>query len=109
MSLRCEVEKQNTTRKHPRYSLAGRVFIHDEEQIFIAPLNNVSRGGLFMEKLVSLEVGQKVKVVIKSHSLSEPIHAHGTVVRVEMDQRWGTAVAFDWIDPKGALQLERGK
>ena len=105
MKVQLEVQKRCTGRKHVRRALPGRVFIHDEEQIFIAPLNNLSRGGLFMDKLVSLEVGQKVKIVVKSHALPEPIHAHGTVVRVEMEKRWGTAVEFDWIDPKGALFL----
>jgi len=103
MRVRPADQKRCAERKHIRRSLPGRVFIHDEEQIFIAPLNNLSRGGLFMDKLVSLEVGQKVKIVVKSHALPQPIHARGTVVRVEMENRWGTAVEFDWMDPKGAL------
>jgi len=99
------LENRFHSRQHPRHALSGRVFIHNEEQIFIAPLNNLSKGGLFVDRLVSIEVGQRVKVVVKSPSLPSPIQATGTVVRVETQTRLGTAVQFDWIDPQGALQL----
>lgn len=85
-------------RKHPRIKATGRVFIHDQEHIFIAPLNNVSRGGLFVDKLIMLEPGSRVKVVIKSAEFSCPLQASGTIVRVETDQRQGSAIQFDWID-----------
>ena len=97
--------KPNQNRRYPRYEVSGKVFIHNEEHIFIAPLNNVGRGGLFVDKLVSLEIGQKVKVVIKSASLLVPIQATGTIIRVETEGRAGTAVEFDWVDPTGLAQL----
>jgi len=97
--------KPNQARRHPRHQVSGKVFIHNEEHIFIAPLNNIGRGGLFVDKLVSLEIGQKVKVVIKSASLLVPIQATGTIIRVETGDRMGTAVEFDWVDPTGLAQL----
>lgn len=98
--------KQNQRRQHLRHELSGKVFIHNEEHIFIAPLNNVGRGGVFVDKLVSIELGQKVKVVIKSASLSIPIQATGIIVRVETEGRFGTAVQFDWVEPSGLAQLQ---
>lgn len=97
--------KPNQARKHPRHEVSGKVFIHNEEHIFIAPLNNIGRGGLFVDRLVSLEIGQKVKVVIKSARLVVPIQATGTIIRVETEGRTGTAVEFDWVDPTGLAQL----
>jgi PilZ domain len=97
--------KPNQARRYPRHEVSGKVFIHNEEHIFIAPLNNIGRGGLFVDKLVSLEIGQKVKVVIKSASLLVPIQATGTVIRVETEGRAGTAVEFDWVDPTGLAQI----
>lgn len=98
-------QKPNEARRHPRHSVSGKVFIHNEDHLYIAPLNNIGRGGLFVDKLVSLGVGEKVKVVIKSVNLLVPIQATGTIVRVETDQRLGSAVAFDWVDPTGLAQL----
>jgi len=98
----------NLQRKYPRVSLNGRVFIHDQEHIFIAPLNNVSRGGVFVDKLIALEPGHRVKVVIKSNELSSPLQASGVVIRVENEKRQGSAVEFDWIDPVAFSQIPTG-
>ncbi|MFM8269796.1 MAG: PilZ domain-containing protein [Pseudomonadota bacterium] len=102
MNVQC---KSNEARKHPRYQINGKVFIHNEEHIFIAPLRNIGRGGLFIDKLVSLGLGEKIKVVIKSKSLSVPVQATGTVIRVETEGHIGTAIQFDWVDPTGFSQL----
>lgn len=90
--------RQQTQRLYPRVKATGRVFIHDQEHIFIAPINNVSRGGIFVDKLVALEVGHQVKVIIKSDDFSSPLQASGKIIRVENDKRQGSAIQFDWID-----------
>lgn len=96
---------QLNLRKHRRLQLTGKVFIHDQEHIFIAPLNNVSRGGVFVDKLVALDQGHPVKVVIKSADLHSPLQASGIVVRVESENRKGSAIQFNWIDSKAFEQL----
>jgi len=92
--------KPNQPRKHTRHEIIGRVFIHNDEHLYIAPLNNISLGGVFVDKVVSIEVGQIVRVIIKSPALGEPIQAIGKVVRVETTSRLGTAVEFDWVGPR---------
>lgn len=72
--------------------------IHDDEQLFIAPLNNLSAGGLFINDLTNLKQGCQVRVVIKSPKLDIAVQATGTVVRVESSQRRGLAIEFTSID-----------
>lgn len=92
--------KPNQPRKHPRHEIVGRVFIHNEEHLYIAPLNNISLGGVFIDKVVSIELGQVVRVIVKSPALGEPLQAIGRVVRVETSTRLGCAVEFDWVGPR---------
>lgn len=80
-----------------RASISGQVMIHDEEHLFVAPLNNISAGGLFIDKLVSIPTGRVVRIVVKSPKLDKPVQAKGTIVRVESDQRRGSAVEFTSI------------
>ncbi len=91
---------------HKRAAIEGKVFIHDEEHLFIAPLSNISAGGLFIEQLVSIPQGTEVRIVVKSPRLDEPIQAAGTVVRVEGDRRKGLAVEFKLVSnhAKGLIE-----
>jgi len=82
-----------------RATLTGRVLIHDDNRLFIAPLANLSSGGIFVSQLVGLSQGAHVRVVIKSPRLGAPVQAVGRVVRVETGPRKGLAVAFESIDP----------
>lgn len=84
-------------RVFPRANISGHVFIHDEEHLFIAPLINVSAGGVFVDKLVALGEGAVVRIVIKSPRLTQAIQATGTVVRIEKKDRNGLAVEFTSI------------
>lgn len=87
----------NKQRVFPRVNLPGRVYIHDESRLFIAPLNNISAGGIFIDGLTSIAAGATVKIVVKSPTLKRSIQASGAVVRVEKDGRVGLAVQFDGI------------
>lgn len=80
-----------------RARIAGQVLIHDEEHLFLAPINNISAGGLFIEQLMSLPTGSVVRIVVKSPKLELPVQAMGTVVRIENDKRQGTAIEFTSI------------
>src|SRR4051812_36828670 len=90
----------SVVRTHVRAAIAGKVFIHDENRLFIAPLNNLSAGGFFVDRLVSIPEGSRVRVVIKSDSLNDAVQALGKVVRVETDGRRGLAVQFTAISKK---------
>jgi hypothetical protein len=95
--------KKNTARRlqvFQRALVPGQVIIHDEGSLFIGTLNNVSAGGCFVDKLVSLHKGKTVRVVIKSPHFPVPVQARGTIVRIEKDGRWGTAIEFTSISPR---------
>lgn len=92
--------------KHTRIQLAGKVFIHDEDHLFIAPLNNVSAGGVFVDKLVSLPEGREVRLVIKSTRFSHPVQVTGKVIRVERGKRFGSAVIFSSISSAAKAVIE---
>lgn len=74
--------------------MRGYVMIHDENRLYIAPLTNISAGGVFVSQLVNIPAGRNVRVVVKSNRLGAPIQALGTVVRIEIDGRKGSAVEF---------------
>lgn len=97
----------NRARQFVRAAMVGRVYIHDENQLFIAPLNNISAGGLFIDGLTDIPCGQTVKVVIKSPSLAEPVQAEGSVVRVETAARKGLAVQFSRISESAQTIIAR--
>ncbi len=80
--------------KYERISLQGTALIHDDDHLFAAPLENLSRGGLFLSQLTSMKQGQVVKLVIKSEELAVPFQAEGRVVRVESSERKGIAIEF---------------
>lgn len=92
--------KESTVRTHVRAQVAGKVFIHDENRLFIAPLNNLSAGGLFVDRLVSIPEGSRVRVVIKSDRFNDAVQALGKVVRVETEGRRGLAVQFTAISKR---------
>lgn len=83
-----------TLRTHHRVDMSGQVYIHDEQRLFIAPLKNISEGGVFIQGLTSLRLGKGVRVVIKCSAMAHPIQAKGRVVRVEDSKRKGSAVQF---------------
>jgi c-di-GMP-binding flagellar brake protein YcgR len=83
-----------------RAAVVGHVIIHDEARLFIAPLVNLSAGGLFVDQLVSIPTGRPVRIVVKSPKLSHPVQAKGTVVRIEQKNRRGMAVEFTSISSR---------
>jgi c-di-GMP-binding flagellar brake protein YcgR len=93
-------------RAHPRARVLGQVLIHDEERLYLAPLTDISVGGVFVSKLVNLAPGSIVKVVVKGPRLSQVIQAEGKIVRVEQSTRVGLAVQFTEISAlaKEAIQ-----
>lgn len=91
-----------------RAKLPGEVLIHDEQQLFIAQLNNISAGGLFIDDLVGLSPGSKVRIVVKSDRLESAVQALGTVVRVEEEKRKGLAVEFTSISTRAREVIQHG-
>jgi len=84
----------------------AQVMIHDEERLFIAPLSDISAGGMFVSQLVSIPVGAVVKIVVKGPQWEAPLQVEGTVVRVDKKDRIGIAVRFTGISnaTKDAIQ-----
>jgi len=87
-----------TLRKHKRAHLQGYVYIHDDLRLYIAPLRDISEGGMFINLLTAIPAGSVVKIVIKSPRLDAPIQVHGTVIRVESEKRRGLAVEFRTVN-----------
>lgn len=84
----------NRLRVYARVEVPGEAIIHDENGLYIAPLNNLSAGGCFVEQLNCFPEGSEVTVVVRSQRLKSPIQARGVVVRVENKTRVGTAIEF---------------
>jgi c-di-GMP-binding flagellar brake protein YcgR len=91
------IQSQQRLRAYARMELSGEVLIHNEEEFFIAPLNNLSAGGCFVNKLMSIPEGTEVRLVVRSPRLNHPIQAKGNVVRVESQNRYGSAIEFTSI------------
>lgn len=95
-----------TPRTYQRVDMKGRVYIHDAESLFIAPLKNISEGGVFIQGLTSLKLGKGVRVVIKCSAMAHPIQAKGRVVRVEDSRRKGSAVQFKNISVTDKMAIQ---
>ena len=96
-NARGALSRTRRLRVYQRAHIPGHVMLHDQKHLFIAPIENISAGGMFIQNLVSLVVGSEVRVVLKSPSLPSPIQAMGTVVRVEKEDRRGLAIEFTSI------------
>jgi len=89
-----------------RAEIPGSVYIHDDKHLFIAPLTNISAGGVFVSGLTSLPQGRGVRIVIKSPRFETAIQAKGTIVRVERSHRNGLAVEFTSISSKARDSIQ---
>lgn len=90
----------------PRATLKGEVLIHDDENLYIAPLENLSAGGAFIGKLISMPMGKAVSVVIRTGDFSPPVQARGYIVRVERNLLKGTAIKFHFISALDKMRVE---
>ena len=93
-------------RAYARINLEGEVFIHNEEDLYVAPLNNLSAGGCFVDQLNTLPQGSEVKVIVKSARLQNPIQAAGVIVRVEDSQRKGSAIEFTSLNAQSREEIQ---
>jgi len=90
-----------------RANLKGLVLIHDEQKLFIAPISNISAGGVFIRELLAIKPGRKVRLVVKSEQLRSPIQAEGRVVRIEKDKRKGLAVEFTELNATAREAIQK--
>jgi c-di-GMP-binding flagellar brake protein YcgR len=95
-----EVTPGQRLRVFQRAVIPGEVIIHDDSQLFIARLKDISAGGVFIEDLTMLPQGAQVRIVVKSPKLDATVQATGTVVRIESNSRRGAAVEFTSISSK---------
>jgi hypothetical protein len=99
--------QNNSVRDVPRAQLEGRVFIHNDERLFIAPIVDISEEGCFVGQLTALTKGAKVRAVIKSQTLGQPIQIVGTVIRVETGNRTGVAISFEKLADEARKRIAR--
>ena len=95
-----QVAQKDRLQAFPRANVQGEVIIHDDSQLYIAPLNDISAGGLFVNDLVFLSEGSQVRIVVKSPKFETAVQAVGTIVRVEGEKRRGLAVEFTSISSR---------
>ncbi len=93
-------------RAYARVELSGEVLIHDEEELYIVPLLNLSAGGCFVEKIHCISKGSEVKIVVRSKRLQFPIQAKGVVVRIEKEDRVGLAIEFTSISQEARDSIQ---
>jgi len=93
-------------RAYSRIEISGDVVIHNDEDLYIAPLANLSAGGCFITQLNSIPLGTEVRVVVRSTKLKSPVQAQGIVVRVENQARVGTAIEFTSIPEESRDQIQ---
>lgn len=96
-----------SVRTQIRVEVTGRVFVHNDEKLFIAPLVDLSEGGCFIGQLTSLKQGAKIRAVIKCPALEQPIQILGQVIRVENGARVGAAVSFTRIASDAQRKIVR--
>ncbi|MBI1860809.1 MAG: PilZ domain-containing protein [Deltaproteobacteria bacterium] len=90
-----------------RVQLRGKVFIHNDDELYQASIGNISAGGLFLNDVTELKLGSVVRVVIKAQGLDMPIQAVGRVVRIEADDiRTGLAVEFTSISRQSREDIQ---
>ena len=104
---KADVRKPPRLQLHRRAKVVGQVYIHNDERLFIAPLNNISAGGIFINGITSLRKGNNVKVIVKSPELDHAVQAKGKVVRIERSDRRGLAVEFTDISETTRQFIER--
>lgn len=95
-----EARPESRLRVFQRAEVQGEVLIHDDTRLYIAPLNNISAGGVFVDHLVSIPQGSQVRVVVRSPRLDNSVQAIGTVIRIEKQNRRGMAIEFTSISSK---------
>jgi c-di-GMP-binding flagellar brake protein YcgR len=96
-SNKTNLNPKRRLRVYARIFLKGEVYIHNEEELYVAPLNNISAGGCFVDQFNKIPEGSQVKIIVKSDRLNSPIQAKGIIARVEKDRRKGSAIEFTSI------------
>lgn len=100
-------DQNNSVRDMGRVPVDGRVFIHNEEKLFIAPIVDISEAGCFVGQLTALAKGARIRAVIKSQTLGQPIQIVGTVIRVETGSRPGVAIGFTSLSDEARKCIAR--
>jgi len=99
--------KRNGQQLHKRAKINGQVYIHNDDRLFIAPLSNISAGGIFINGVTGIQAGNVVRIVIKSQQMGKTIQCRGKVVRVERAKRRGLAIKFDGLPSEAQKAIKR--
>src|SRR5215831_14834717 len=96
--------RQVPQRKSPRIELVGEVYYEVNRSPLLAQWTDISQGGLFIQTMHPLPVGQQVKLKIRLPSGSKLYRAIG-VVRHSLD--WvGMGLEFTHLHPEAKRLIE---
>src|SRR5262249_1799318 len=99
--------RQVPQRKSPRIDLVGEVYYEVNRSQLLARWTDISQGGLFIQTMHPLPVGQQVKLKIRLASGSELYRAIG-VVRHRLD--WvGMGLEFTHLHPRSKKTHRRNR
>lgn len=94
----------------PRASIGGRVIVHNNGQLVIGAGVNISSTGIFVEtKDQIFTVGERIKLSVRSESLSRPFNVCAQVVRFNSDPRFpiGYGLRFEDLDESIGIEIQK--
>lgn len=94
----------------PRASIGGRVVVHNNGQLVIGAGVNISSTGIFVEtKDQIFTVGERIKLSVRSESLSRPFNVSAQVVRFNSDPSFpiGYGLRFEDLDESISIEIQK--
>jgi Tfp pilus assembly protein PilZ len=78
-------KKNRDSRKHPRKPFVKSVYFGTQNDYYKGLIQNISRGGVFIETVDSFSVGQVIKLVIPGNDFDKFVAIKAEVVRLAED------------------------
>ncbi len=94
-------------RRDHRAKIQARVYIHDNERLYIATTEDLSISGTFISGPLPFTPGQPVHVVIKLPKVDTAIQLQAVVVRVESRGQSGIGIQFTKIDENAHKLIQK--
>jgi Tfp pilus assembly protein PilZ len=86
------LQVRRALRKHRRKSHAQQVFFTSQNQYHQGLINNISRGGAFIETTKKLAVGQTIRLIIPGSKIDKGVMLKGKVVHLK---KLGIGIVFE--------------
>lgn len=94
----------------PRASIGGRVVVHNNGQLVIGAGVNISSTGIFVETRDQIfTVGERIKLSVRSESLSRPFNVLAQVVRFNSDPNFplGYGLRFEDLEDSIGNEIQK--